>query len=190
MRLPVAQYSVLDPRLITSTGSDSFDFSVPKLEFFNEWIKPSVQAKVVQTGNRVQIRTQKAEMDVSKLIASFNLDQRWFMVFEATLTWENDAGESEETLRGFGRMSGNGSESWGRSGMIHGRSRVDVWCEIAPEFSILRELLQNACNLALAALMRTLMPVFMTKLAEDYTKWASDENYRKEREMWELAPAN
>jgi len=106
------------------------------------------------------------------------------------LTWEKDAGDSDEAMRGFRRMSGNGDGSLRRSGMIHGRSRVDVWCEIAPEFSLLRQLLQNACNLALAALMRTLMPVFMTRLAEDYTKWASDEKYRKEREMWELAPTN
>ena len=32
MTLPVQQYYVLDPHLITSLGDDTFEFNVPKLQ--------------------------------------------------------------------------------------------------------------------------------------------------------------
>eukprot|EP00210_Caulerpa_lentillifera_P004089 g3901.t1 len=190
MRLPVSQYCVLDPSLIKPVDDDSFAFSVPRLEFFNEWVKPSVIAQVLQLENKVHIKTQKAEVDVSDLLGSLNLDQRWFMIFDAVLTWDNSFEESENMLRGFQRSLLKNNGTPGRSGMIHGYARVDVWCELGQQFAFMNnELLQNACNLALSTLMGSLMPIFMTKLAEDYTKWASDESYRKEREMWDLKRA-
>lgn len=191
MKLPVSQYYVLDPSLITSKGDSDFEFSVPKLEFFNEWIKPSVVAKVSQTANSVHIKTKEAEMDVSELIASLDLDRRWFMIFESTLTWENSTEESDKSLRGLQRALVNGNGASLRSGMIHGTSRVDVWCEMAPEFDFMnKQLLQNACNLALNTLMQSLLPIFMTQLSEDFAKWASDDDYRKERETWDLTRFN
>eukprot|EP00210_Caulerpa_lentillifera_P000266 g259.t1 len=191
MRLPVSQYYVLDPRLITSRGDSTFEFSVPKLEFFNEWIKPSVVAKVSQSDKSVHIKTLEAEMNVSELIASLDLDQRWFMIFESTLTWDNDTGESDKQLRGLQRALVNGNGAPLRSGMIHGVSKVDVWSEMAPEFDFMnKQLLQNACNLALNTLMQSLLPIFMTQLSEDFTKWATDEDYRKERETWDLTRFN
>lgn len=41
--------------------------------------------------------------------------------------------------------------------------------------------LQSSCNVVMAGLVNTLLPLFMGRLAEDYRKWASDAAYRAHR---------
>jgi len=185
MTLPVHQYYVLDPSLITSLGDDAFEFSVPRIEFFNEWIKPNVVAKVTVSPNRVHILTTECSMDASEMVTSLELEGKWFMIFESFLTWENDCAKSDRKLRGLDRA--NVQSNGVPYGVMHGRSRVDVWCEMAPGFTFMpRDVLQNACNLAVNTLMQSLLPVFMKQLSADYKKWATNKEYRQERATWNI----
>jgi len=124
-------------------------------------------------------------MNVSEMVSSLDLQGKWFMIFESFLTWDNDCLRSDQKLRGLDRavVNSNGASY----GVMHGRSRVDVWCEMAPGFTFMpRDVLENACNLAVNTLMQSLLPVFMKQLSEDYKKWATKKEYRDERATWNL----
>ena len=127
-------------------------------------------------------------MLASDMIQTLNLDGLWYMIFESTLTWDNEIGNGNEPLRGFERTVQSNGNSVGKPlGVMHGKSRVDVWCELAPGFTFMpRDVLQNACNLALDTLMQGLLPIFMKQLSDDYQKWATDKDYREERRDWNL----
>lgn len=158
-------------------------------QVFNEWIQPNVVARVKVTDDHVHIITEECSMNVSEMISTLKLDGQWFMIFESTLTWDNDCSEADRDLRGFQRalIGGNGSGNGQIYGTMHGKSRVDVWCELAPGFTFMpREVLQNACNLGMNTLMQGLLPIFMTQLAADYEKWATDKAYREERATWNV----
>lgn len=146
-------------------------------------------AKVKVSTDRVHILTEECSMNVSQLISSLNLEGRWHMIFESVLTWDNNCTKADKQLRGLDRalVQTNGSSSGELYGMMHGRSRVDVWCELAEGFSFMPlDLLQNGCNLALDTLMHSLLPIFMKQLSEDYQKWATDKAYRDERATWNI----
>lgn len=153
----------------------------------NEWLQPNVIAEVQVSNEHVHIVTKNCFMNVSELISSLNLDEKWYMFFQAWLTWEDDSSESDKQLRGLDRVSLISSDSRKRYGVMHGKSRVDVWCESAPGMDFIpKEVLQNACNLAMDTLMRSLLPVFMSQLSTDYRKWATNQSYREERATWNL----
>ena len=40
---------------------------------------------------------------------------------------------------------------------------------------------QGSCNVVMAGLVNTLLPLFLRKLGEDYTKWAAEPEYRQKR---------
>ena len=125
-------------------------------------------------------------MNVSKMLETLKLDEQWYMIFESTLTWDN-ACSADQQPRGFQRIlsEADGTSADKTYGMMHGKSRVDVWCELAPGFTFMpRDVLQNACNLAMDTLMQSLLPIFMTQLSKDYKKWATSTDYREERKTW------
>ena len=128
-------------------------------------------------------------MDVSKMLETLKLENQWYMVFESTLTWDNNCSTANQQPRGFQRIvTGSNETSADKTyGMMHGKSRVDVWCELAPGFTFMpRDILENACNLAMNTLMQSLLPIFMTQLSEDYKKWATNKDYREERKTWNI----
>ena len=67
-------------------------------------------------------------------------------------------------------------------GQISGRLQLDVWSEVIPPFNMMpREVLQGSCNVVMRGLVGSLLPLFVRRLAEDYKKWATDPQYRRER---------
>lgn len=171
MRLPVEQYSVLDPKLITMLGNNRFLLKVPKIEVMNVWIEPLATVAVLQEENppRVHLTTEKCEVYGSDMLQALNLDGKYSMNFDAVLTWES-------ALRNGMQQSGNAK------GKITGDARFDVWCEVQPPFHLMpKPVLEAACNVPMDALMKLLLPVFMSTLKSDYQKWATSEDYRAQR---------
>jgi len=151
---------------------------------FNEWIQPNVVAEVKVSEDRVHILTKECSMTASELISGLQLDRKWYMVFESTLTWTDNIGDSDKEMRGLSRL---GVEQGSNYGLMIGRSRVDVWCEVAQGLLFMpRDVLQNACNLAMHTLMQSLLPIFMNQLSADYDKWATNKEYREERTSWNM----
>jgi hypothetical protein len=67
-------------------------------------------------------------------------------------------------------------------GQIMARLQMDVWSEVIPPFNLMpREVLQGGCNAVMSGLVQSLLPMFVKRLAQDYAKWATDAQYRKER---------
>lgn len=176
MRLPVEQYSVLDPKLITMLGEDRFQLKVPRIDVMNIWIEPMATVKVTQPENppRVNLKTETCEINGSKELKDLHLDGRFYMVFEAELQWEN------------------GTPANGGRGKMIANSSIDVWCEVEPPFNLMpKEILESTCNVAMDGLMKTLLPIFMSNLSNDYRQWGTSESYRIERTQttWATMPS-
>ncbi|KAK9822984.1 hypothetical protein WJX81_000572 [Elliptochloris bilobata] len=98
-------------------------------------------------------------------------------------SWQNGARELAGRLtRPFAGLGGGGGDTPDIGGKIHAVSEVTVWSEVVPPFNLMpREALQAAGNTVLAGVMRTLLPLFLRRLADDYEKWASDNGYWRSR---------
>lgn len=184
MRLPVEQYSVLDPKLIKMLGEDRFELKVPRIDVMGIWIEPLATVKVTQFENppRVNLKTEYCEINGSDELRNLHLDGKFFMLFEANLQWEN----------GIVGTTTNGSRSQAAMGKMIAASSIDVYAEVQPPFNLMpKEILESTCNIAMDGLMSTLLPLFMSNLSNDYREWATSETYRTKRAQptWATLPS-
>lgn len=184
MRLPVEQYYVLDSELIKFVGGNRFELHVPKINLMNVWLD-AVAVIVVQQGSNppsVNLKTESCRIQGSDVVDSLQLDKRFSLQFEATLTWRNGGRPALTRLNSSNQHNGALARGPLAGGGIFGDTRVDVWCEVVPPFSFMpREILEGSCNLGLQALTQALLPLFLSKLRDDYRMWGRDEAYRKYR---------
>lgn len=65
---------------------------------------------------------------------------------------------------------------------IHFLWKFQVWCEVIPPFNLMpRSFLESTVSAVLSGVVNSLLPMFLRRLAEDYTNWAADPDYRLER---------
>ncbi|CAG9461628.1 unnamed protein product [Pedinophyceae sp. YPF-701] len=171
MQLPVEQYFVLEPGMITSLGGNLFRFQVPSLKFFNLRIDPVVEVMVDLVDPegprpRVRLAATKCEIGGSPAIERMGLDRRFRMRMVTEMGWSE----------------GVAGEDGGALGCIDGSSKLDVWCEVVPPFNAMpRRALESTCSAVLRATVGQMFPAFLRNLAADYRRWATDADYRAER---------
>ena len=113
---------------------------------------------------RVVLEAANCSVRGSELVESLRLDERFTMRFATTLTWAPVYGTP------------------GAPGRIVGAATLDVWSEIIPPFNLMpRPMLEASCNVVIAGLVNSLLPLFMRRLADDYAKWAASAEYRAQR---------
>jgi len=169
MRLPIEQYSHLDSSMIEPLGGNTFRLIVPRISMFNLWVQPSVDILVTLlvthgTQPRVILTGTKCHLTGSELVQRMHLEERFALHFVTQLVW------SPSPLAAGGL------------GSITGHLETNVLTEIIPPFHVLpRSVMQGTCNGVLRGLIRSLLPLFMRKLGQDYDRWATDASYRRAR---------
>ncbi|KAH7621911.1 hypothetical protein NADE_004505 [Nannochloris sp. 'desiccata'] len=185
MHLPPSHYSALDPDLIESLGGNKFRLRVPRLKLFSLWVEPTVDISVSSassTDPRVLLTSESCHIVGSELIQKMQLDQRFILKFSTELTWKAAALSTKSTHPTV-ITTNKLSES-----QINANLELEVLTEVIPPFQLLpRSVLEGTCNAVLRSLMKTLLPKFLHKLANDYTKWATDADYRLGRTLAEEA---
>lgn len=156
MRLPVEQYSIIDPQRVTRAGVDEFELRVGKLEYLGVTLDPIITAKaslVEGEEPHVHIRSTDCVLNAGGVLGRFDLDDRFHMQMSTKLFWE--AGT-------------NGK------GKLQGDCAVDVWCEVIPPFQrVPRSVLEGSCNSVMKGIVCILLPSFMKFLRDDYVQWSS-----------------
>lgn len=182
MRLPTEQYYELDPSMIKPLGNNCFLLDVPKLEFFNIWVQPQVVTEVTthsesspRSGDaHVLIKGMSCTLNGSPWIQQMKLNDKFHLHFSTKLTWKCLSVATE---------SSNNNAVEQRQAVITGALELEVLTEVIPPFNALPvSILESTCNTVLGGLTRTLLPIFVKKLAEDFKRWQVDEKYRQRRE--------
>ena len=160
MLLPLEQYFVLDPNQIKFIEANRFLLTVPRQTFFSLWLEPEVEISVVNVGRKVVLQAERCRIRGSDLVENMKLDSRFALRFTTELTWSSD----------------------GQVGFIDAKLDSSVWCEVIPPFNLMpREVLISSCNVVMNALVGSLLPMFCSRLAKDYEKWATNPQYRMTR---------
>ena len=160
MQLPLEQYFVLDPNQIKFIEANRFLLTVPRQTFFSLWLEPEVEISVVNLGQKIVLQAERCRIKGSDLVENMQLDSRFALRFVTELTWQSD----------------------GQVGYIDAKLNSSVWCEVIPPFNLMpREILVSSCNVVMNALVGSLLPMFCSRLAKDYDKWATNAQYRMTR---------
>lgn len=180
--------------MIHSMGGSTFLLKVPRVQLFDVWVEPEVVVRVqLQAGGAGLIfESGECRLKGSDLLQRLGLDKRFVLGFHTVLTWQPntaaaaapDAGPA--TTAGAASSNGNGGGgvvvAGGSAGEISAEAEVQVWSEVVGPFKIIpRALLEATGNTVLNALMKTLLPVFLRKLGDDYQKWSTSPEYRTRR---------
>jgi hypothetical protein len=186
MRLPVEQYNELDPEMITSLGGNRFRLQVPRLAILSVWVQPAVEIVVMQeeAPPRVVLRAEGCRLDGSAQVKKMELDRRFELHFSTVLTWGCAPPPPAAAGSAGSRPGGsNGSlAAVAAANVVHADLQLEVLTEIIPPFTSLpRSLLEHVVNTLLRGLMRSLLPLFVKRLAEDYQRWAASPEYRARR---------
>jgi hypothetical protein len=192
MRLPTEQYYELDPKMIKPLGNNSFLLDVPKLEFFNIWVQPQVVTEVTTHSELSSPTSEEAHVLIKGLSCTLNgspwiqqmkLNDKFDLHFLTKLTWKDPSVENGSSNMTVAKSRNNSSNVEQRQAVITGALELEVLTEVIPPFNALPiSLLESTCNTVLGGLTRTLLPIFVKKLAEDFKRWQVDEKYRQRRE--------
>ena len=111
-----------------------------------------------------------------------HLDERFTLHFSTELTWTTAPPTPKSTSIINTATDGKNLEEPLPQSQITGNLELEVLTEVIPPFQLLpRSVLEGTCNTVLRGLMKTLLPRFMRRLANDYTKWATESEYRHGR---------
>lgn len=174
LNLPVSQYDRLDPDLIKPLGFGKYALKVPRVQLFSVWVEPLVHVTVVSNKDSagrssVTIRAVNWGLSGSPLIESVGLARRFNLEFCTLLSWAPATNEST-----------NGANL---NGTLKGTTTLDVYTEVIGPFRYMpRQVLETGGNAVMQSLNNVLLPLFMRRLSDDYERWASDPNYRLERQ--------
>jgi len=172
MHLPTEQYSALDPKMILPLGGNKFRLAVPRISIFNAWVQPTVDVAVTMVSGpqpRVVLVAEACHIDGSDFVQRMHLNKRFTLHFVTELTWAPALAP-------------------GGQGSITGDLEVEVLTEVVSPFDLLpRDVLEGTCNGVLRGLIRSLLPLFMKKLGQDYELWSSDPTYRSRRAALSLS---
>jgi len=169
MRLPVEQYAVLDGANIERLTANTFRLTVPRLEFFDAWIEPVLEVEVNLQSRpgqhpKVVMTARHCKIHGSDFVEQFNLNKKFEMAFRAELKW-----------RANQHLGGGQAKLMCKTGL-------EVYCEVTPPFNVLpRATLESGCNAVLGTFSPMIMRLFLSKLADDYSRWSTDEQYRDAR---------
>lgn len=169
MTLPPEQYSALDPNLISHLEKNRFRLRVPKLKLYGLWVAPVVDIVATQLDNpaRVVLTSENCTLHGSDWVRRVQLNNFFTVKFQTVLSWNSSRAVFQK----------------GDTASITGTVFLEVFTRVIPPFNLIpRPMLEGSVNAILRGLIRTMLPFFMHRLAADYRRWATDEEYRAFRE--------
>lgn len=154
-----------------------FKLEVPTITFFNLSLQPVVYATVQPQSNQVVISSNKCLLHGSPFIEKVKLNDRFIFDVKCTLTWRDDL----QTQKSRSKKEPNNAELYGLC-TITAETIIDVDVNVPRPFSSLhRPFVQKTGNAAMKLSMKYIQRNFVKSLAEDYERWASDDEYRRFR---------
>ena len=200
MQLPVEQYVLIPMPLGSSlttrdksknsdTGTDllsantEFELVVPTITFFKMSLQPVVYASVYPQENRVVISSSKCILRGSSFIEKTQLNDRFDFSVNTTLTWNDTM--SDIYLSQNNNQNGDVNEDENHMNMrcsITAETCIKVDVDVPRPFSsIPKRIIERTGNAAMNLSLRYIQANFVENLAEDYNKWATDNEYRNYR---------
>ena len=164
-------------RLPGGSVSD-FELVVPPVKFLWLTVQPVVHAFVVLEEDRVVITGDRCTLKGSPFIAKVKLNERFLFNVWSELTWDDtlEEGISKQGCDSDGNDGGNGE------GTIYARSRIKVDVDVPRPFSAIpKRVIEATGDKAMQLSLKILLRSFVKGLASDYSRWASDPDYRRRR---------
>ena len=144
------------------------------------WVQPSVDVCVASAdggASEVVIASTSCCLRGSPAVERL-LEGRFAMAFETVLTWVPAGGESGGTAAdGVALLPAPD-----RAASIQAACSVHVWTEAVGPFVLTpRAVLRGAGDALLRSLTAAMLPFFLTRLTNDYARWATDAGHRAAR---------
>ena len=215
MQLPAAQYACVPLPIKASLERvygtrDEFTLQVPPISFpistkvGEITVVPKVRAKVSVEPDRVTIQSLSCEIDGSPAVQEWKLNDRYELDVCATLTWEKSNGILNLLEHGGSDNSPAPIKSSTSSSSVSTivpshlpfqediiRIKTDLAIDVYPPDikriqMIPKRLMAKVGNMVLKYVVGLLLEAFLQGLQQDYEQWASDPDYRKERQKLEV----
>ncbi|KAL7449610.1 hypothetical protein ACHAWC_001663, partial [Mediolabrus comicus] len=196
MRLPVEQYVLIEMPLGSSLtkldGNNNssynetpteFELVVPEITFFNLTLQPVVLCTVQPMDDKVVISSNNCYLRGSPFIEKTRLNERFDFQVRTSLTWNDDDDMQvlSKSSSADNNEQRNDDEEEGCSS-ITATTSIDVDVDVPRPFSsIPKFILQRTGNAAMKLSLKFIQANFVRNLANDYTKWCSDDEYRSYR---------
>lgn len=200
MQLPVEQYALIPMPMgarltrlsdknavVSSTPGDAevieFELVVPNITFFKLSLQPVVYATVRARDNRVEILSQTCTLRGSPFIEKVNLNERFDICVNTTLTWEDSLaqinGARGDNQNGHPKVIEEGDSA---DCSITAATRINVEVDVPRPFSAVpKAISRRTGNAALKLSLKLIQGTFVDNLAKDYAKWATESEYRNYR---------
>lgn len=161
-----------------------FELVVPEITFFNLTLQPVVLCTVQPMNDKVVISSNNCYLRGSPFIEKTRLNERFDFQVRTTLTWyDND--HNEQVLSKSSSVDNNDeqrNDEEERCSSITATTSIDVDVDVPRPFSsIPKFILQRTGNAAMKLSLKFIQANFVRNLANDYTKWCSDDEYRSYR---------
>lgn len=160
-----------------------FELVVPEITFFNLTLQPVVLCTVQPMDDKVVISSDNCYLRGSPFIEKTRLNERFDFQVRTTLTWfdnDNDVQVLSTSSVHHDDEQRNDEEECCSS--ITATTSIDVDVDVPRPFSSLPKfILQRTGNAAMKLSLKFIQANFVRNLANDYTKWCSDEEYRSYR---------
>ncbi len=197
MRLPVEQYVLipmpLDSSLtrIESTNKSTtttilespshgtppcaaelFELVIPNITFFRLKLQPVLYATVTPQTNQVIISSDKCVLRGSPFIEKVKLNERFDFNVTTTLTWQDV----------YYSAQSNSQPNTTELSTISAVTSININVDVPQPFnSIPKRILEATGNAAVKVTLLYIQGNFVSNLAKDYVKWATNVEYRKYR---------
>ena len=149
-----------------------FELVVPKITFFKLSLQPVVHATVQPREDRVEIRSQSCTLRGSPYIEKVQLNDRFDICVNTTLTWEDS----------LSRIGDHEEDGPAANCSITAETRIHVDIDVPRPFSsVPKAISQRTGNAALTLSLKLVQATFVRNLAQDYAKWATEADYRNYR---------
>uniref|UniRef100_A0A7S4JWY7 Lipid-binding serum glycoprotein C-terminal domain-containing protein n=1 Tax=Odontella aurita TaxID=265563 RepID=A0A7S4JWY7_9STRA len=174
MQLPAAQYACVPMPLNSSLTrirgtADEFKLIVPPMKFKVPGIqgvevRPIVNARVTVEQDRVVIISDSCVINGSPMIEQIRLNDCFDITVRICLTWSTEAKQS-----------------------ITANSNIDMTLDPPGPFAFVpRQITEAIGNRAISIMLGALQKDFMKNLGRDFERWASDGEYRSNRNKLEI----
>ncbi len=161
-----------------------FELVVPEITFFNLTLQPVVLCTVQPMDDKVVISSNNCYLRGSPFIEKTRLNERFDFQVRTTLTWYEYDDDDMQVLSKSSSADNNEqrNDEEESCSTITATTSIDVDVDVPRPFSsIPKFILQRTGNAAMKLSLKFIQANFVRNLANDYTKWCSDDEYRSYR---------
>ena len=156
-----------------SSCGELFELVVPNITFFRLTLQPVVYATVTPQSNQVIISSHKCVLRGSPFIEKVKLNDRFDFSVTTTLTWKDVFHSAQCNSQ---------PNSTTELSTVSAETSININVNVPQPFnSIPKRILEATGNAAVKFTLLYIQGNFVSNLAKDYVKWATDVEYRKYR---------